>query len=277
MRQPSTAWLVTWRPTRLFVLSIFLVFVGCRTEASNSDSVSARPVAANTDTTPVVIVPCGRAEAVKCKGELPMNWETIEGPAWAVNIERWQHELGFGRPQMRRTHNSIPARYGAFTTIYPLDDAHTISPEKIGAPTVFAIIFPQGPDKEHKWGLEPSQSARYVAILEPSADKDKSTWRLERVYWDGNKWQHSSVPGTGKWRTCPEKHSPKDFAYADFLRCGQQPNLPPELLSFGLSTFSVKSSRVLSALPTAFNTMTRDGEEPIWIFCPAGCCEADWS
>jgi hypothetical protein len=276
MQPMSAARFTMWRIDRAIMTGLLLT-IGCRNDTSRTTSDSAATLAATADTTEMAIVPCGRAQATRCKGELVDNWNTdLSGNALAVAIDGWQHALGFGRPQMRRTLGSSPAHYSAFTLIYPLDDAHTIRPDKIGGPTVFAILIPIGPDKEHKWGLDPAGYSRYIAVLDPSNDVDKSTWHLERVYWDGNRWQRSAVAGTGKWRTCPEKHTPKDFAYADFLRCDQQPLLPPQLLSLGLSTKSAQSMSALTELPTAFNALKRDGEEPIWIFCPAGCCEAEW-
>jgi hypothetical protein len=267
------------RPQNPIAMIGLVLSLGCRkdlSEAAGKSESTPPTTAAATDTaTQTAITPCGLAQSTHCKGELPDNWKTIAGESLSVKIDEWQRGLGFGRPQMRRARGTT--RYSAFTLVFPLDDAHTIRPDKIGGPTVFAVLIPVGPDKEHKWGLDPAGSSRYMAVLDPSNDPDHATWRLERVYWEGGRWQHAAVSGTGKWRTCPEKHTRKDFAYADFLRCGQQPLLPPDLLSFGLSTKSSKSVSALSSLPTAFNSLTRNGEEPIWIFCPEGCCEADWS
>ncbi len=259
----------------LIATMVVIASLGCQSEAQQSTPDSGATFAASTDTTR--IIPCGRAQATKCKGELPNDWQTsIGGNEWSVRIDRWQHELGFGRPQMRRSKDITPARFGAFTTIYPLDDSHTIRPDKIGVPTAFAILYPAGPDVEHKWGLLASDYSRYVAILDPSNDPDKSTWHLERVYWDGDEWQRSSVPGTGKWRTCPDYHPPKDYAYADFLACGQQPHLPPAFRSSAVDVSGAQTRSALTELPITINSLKRYGVEPIWIFCPAGCCEADW-
>jgi hypothetical protein len=267
---------------RILLAGVVVSLLACQSAASDAaadSTASAMTMDSSPTEMAMTVVPCGRAQQKRCKGELPDDWRTsIDGQEWSVKLDQWQHKLGFGRPQVRRAHNSSPARYSAFTTIYPLDDAHTVSPDKIGGPTVFAILYPSGPELEHKWQLDPSANSRYVAILDKSDDPHRGTWHLERVYWDkdASTWRHSPVAGTGRWRTCPQNHPPKDYAYADFLRCDQQQFLPPQVLSLDTGPSNPQSASRLLALPTMMNSISRNGEEPIWIFCPAGCCEAEW-
>lgn len=211
----------------------------------------------------------------ECAGTLPEGWRrNMSGPDFrkltAVLLER---KLGFGRYQQRlpfvADHPKIP------TYVAPLQDTHLIRPDKIGADVIFGVLVPIGNDdtkKEKKFKLSAADSAVYWLVLGPSKDMDKSDWSLVRSYFDrqARAWAFTVEFENGRWRTCTHPHLKANFAFADFVSCedlgGFSPTFASELRS---------DVAVASALAPAINSLNRDGDEPVWIFCSAGCCEAD--
>lgn len=210
---------------------------------------------------------CGRTPGARreCAGQLETNWASMTGDAFHDATEKFMKRLGYGRLQPR-----LPRAQGAAkvpAVVAPLDDADTIQPNYIGSPVVFAMMLPLSAEVEKRFGLDASNSASYWMVLDPSSKPDSSTWTLVRLHKTGGNWAFTTSSQKGRWKTCANAHKTPAFPYADFMTCDQAAELPLSLFADGTT---------LKELAKAVNLVGRTGDEPVWIFCPAGCCEASY-
>jgi hypothetical protein len=254
------------RASLCMLTALLLSSSSCKSDrrASTSDSPSVAPPASQVAATQEF---CGRTPGARreCAGQLETDWASMTGDSFHVATEKFMKRLGYGRLQPR-----LPRAQGGSkvpSIVAPLDDADTIQPNYIGSPVVFAMMLPLTGAVEKRFGLDGSNSASYWMVLDPSPKADSSTWTLVRLHKTGGNWAFTTSSRKGQWTTCTKTHKTPAFPYADFMTCDQAAELP-------LSLFA--DATTLKELAKTVNLVGRTGDEPVWIFCPAGCCEASY-
>jgi hypothetical protein len=213
---------------------------------------------------------CGRGAGTngECAGQLEPNWASaMTGDQFRAKVDDiFMKRLSYGRVQPR-----VPFQAGmpkVPTVVAAFDDADTVQPDRIGSPVVFAMLTVLTATKEKRFELDPSDAATYWMVLQPSPKSDSTQWSLVRLSRPaGGAWTMTIASKPGQWRKCPNAHPAPPYALADFMTCDQAAMFNSEFFS---------RRNVAKLYLQAVNDLSRTGDEPVWIFCPAGCCEASY-